>query len=106
MCTASVEEIDRLLGLELGADDYICKPFSPREVVARVRAVLRRARAATGDSPPVAGAAARPRGDGRFGAGGARKRGPLRRRRVAIRGQARGSPRATPARRASPPENA
>ena len=42
MVTALVEEIDRLLGLELGADDYICKPFSPREVVARVKAVLRR----------------------------------------------------------------
>lgn len=42
MMTARVEEIDRLLGLELGADDYICKPFSPREMVARVRAVLRR----------------------------------------------------------------
>lgn len=42
MLTAKVEEIDRLLGLELGADDYICKPFSPREVVARVKAVLRR----------------------------------------------------------------
>lgn len=42
MITAKVDEIDRLLGLELGADDYICKPFSPREVVARVRAVLRR----------------------------------------------------------------
>ena len=42
MVTARVEEVDRLLGLELGADDYICKPFSPREVVARVRAVLRR----------------------------------------------------------------
>jgi len=40
--TARVEEIDRLLGLELGADDYICKPFSPREVVARVKAILRR----------------------------------------------------------------
>jgi two-component system response regulator BaeR len=40
--TARIEEIDRLLGLELGADDYICKPFSPREVVARVKAVLRR----------------------------------------------------------------
>lgn len=40
--TARVEELDRLLGLELGADDYICKPFSPREVVARVKAVLRR----------------------------------------------------------------
>jgi two-component system response regulator BaeR len=44
MTTARVEEIDRLLGLELGADDYICKPFSPREVVARVKAVLRRSR--------------------------------------------------------------
>ncbi len=42
MVTARVEEIDRLLGLELGADDYICKPFSPREVVARVKAVFRR----------------------------------------------------------------
>ncbi|HEY5973809.1 MAG TPA: response regulator [Geobacteraceae bacterium] len=42
MTTARVEEIDRLLGLELGADDYICKPFSPREVVARVKAVFRR----------------------------------------------------------------
>ena len=42
MITARVEELDRLLGLELGADDYICKPFSPREVVARVKAVLRR----------------------------------------------------------------
>jgi two-component system response regulator BaeR len=42
MLTARVDEIDRLIGLELGADDYICKPFSPREVVARVKAVLRR----------------------------------------------------------------
>lgn len=42
MVTAKVEEIDRLVGLELGADDYISKPFSPREVVARVKAVLRR----------------------------------------------------------------
>jgi two-component system response regulator BaeR len=42
MVTARIEEIDRILGLELGADDYICKPFSPREVVARVKAVLRR----------------------------------------------------------------
>jgi two-component system, OmpR family, response regulator BaeR len=40
--TARVDEIDRLLGLELGADDYVCKPFSPREVVARVKAILRR----------------------------------------------------------------
>jgi two-component system response regulator BaeR len=50
MVTSRVEEIDRLLGLELGADDYICKPFSPREVVARVRAVLRR----TGGQPSPA----------------------------------------------------
>jgi len=42
MITARVEEIDRLIGLELGADDYICKPFSPREVVARIKATLRR----------------------------------------------------------------
>lgn len=42
MVTAKVEEIDRLLGLELGADDYVCKPFSPKEVVARVEALLRR----------------------------------------------------------------
>ncbi|MFT6387118.1 MAG: two-component system response regulator BaeR [Cellvibrionaceae bacterium] len=42
MTTAKVDELDRLLGLEIGADDYICKPYSPREVVARVKAVLRR----------------------------------------------------------------
>ncbi len=42
MLTARVEETDRLIGLELGADDYVTKPFSPRELVARVRAVLRR----------------------------------------------------------------
>ena len=42
MVTARVEEIDRLIGLELGADDYVCKPYSPREVVARVKTVLRR----------------------------------------------------------------
>ena len=42
--TARIEEIDRLLGLELGADDYICKPYSPREMVARVKTVLRRLR--------------------------------------------------------------
>jgi two-component system, OmpR family, response regulator BaeR len=53
MVTARVDEIDRLLGLELGADDYICKPFSPREVVARVKAVLRRAR--RGERPAEGG---------------------------------------------------
>ncbi len=42
MLTAKVDEIDRLIGLELGADDYVCKPFSPREVVARVRTIQRR----------------------------------------------------------------
>jgi two-component system response regulator BaeR len=55
MVTARVEEIDRLLGLELGADDYVCKPFSPRELVARVRAILRRTRGAirpSADMPP------------------------------------------------------
>ena len=42
MVTALVEEIDRLLGLEAGADDYLCKPFSPRELMARIKAILRR----------------------------------------------------------------
>jgi len=42
MVTAKVEEIDRLIGLDLGADDYVCKPFSARELVARVKAILRR----------------------------------------------------------------
>ena len=50
MLTARVEETDRIVGLELGADDYVTKPFSPRELVARIRAVLRR----VGDSEPVA----------------------------------------------------
>lgn len=50
MLTARVDEIDRLLGLGLGADDYICKPFSPREVVARVATVLRRTRRQQGGS--------------------------------------------------------
>ena len=49
MVTARVEEIDRLLGLDTGADDYLCKPFSPRELVARIKAILRRARAPASD---------------------------------------------------------
>ena len=52
MVTARVEEIDRLLGLELGADDYLCKPFSPRELMARIKAILRRA--GSGDVVPAA----------------------------------------------------
>ena len=47
MLTARVEESDRLAGLEVGADDYITKPFSPRELVARVQAVLRRSGSAS-----------------------------------------------------------
>lgn len=44
MVTARIDEVDRLIGLELGADDYVCKPFSPREVVVRAKAILRRMR--------------------------------------------------------------
>lgn len=51
MLTARAEEVDRLVGLAVGADDYITKPFSPRELVARVKAVLRRPRS-TDDAPP------------------------------------------------------
>ena len=51
MLTARVEELDRLLALEAGADDYVCKPFSPRELVARVQAVLRRSALAAGGAP-------------------------------------------------------
>ncbi len=50
MVTARVEEIDRLIGLDLGADDYVCKPFSARELVARVKAILRRGRMPIGNS--------------------------------------------------------
>ena len=50
MVTARVEEIDRLLGLESGADDYLCKPFSPRELMARIKVILRRAQP-PGSSP-------------------------------------------------------
>ena len=53
--TAKVEEIDRLLGLELGADDYLCKPFSPREMVARVKALIRRSRMTQADSVAMGG---------------------------------------------------
>ncbi len=52
MLTARAEETDRIVGLEMGADDYVTKPFSPREVVARVRAVLRRALPAS-EAPPI-----------------------------------------------------
>ncbi len=55
MLTAKGDEVDRILGLELGADDYIVKPFSPKEVVARVRAVLRRARPPAGAERIVTG---------------------------------------------------
>ena len=51
--TARDEEVDRVIGLELGADDYVTKPFSPRELVARVRAVLRRAEPASRESPVI-----------------------------------------------------
>ena len=53
MLTARGDEIDRVVGLELGADDYVVKPFSPKELVARVRAVLRRTQAAQAGGPEV-----------------------------------------------------
>ena len=55
MLTARIDEIDRLLGLELGADDYICKPCSPREVMARVKAVVRRAEGRVAGEPAGGG---------------------------------------------------
>jgi len=55
MLTAKADEVDRVVGLELGADDYVVKPFSPKELVARVRAVLRRARPGEAARPLVAG---------------------------------------------------
>jgi two-component system response regulator BaeR len=55
MVTARVDEIDRLIGLEVGADDYVCKPFSPREVVARIKALLRRAEGRLGAAAPAHG---------------------------------------------------
>ncbi len=51
MVTARVEEIDRLIGLESGADDYLCKPFSPRELMARIKVILRRAQPGAPASP-------------------------------------------------------
>jgi DNA-binding response OmpR family regulator len=53
-CTARDDEVDRVLGLELGADDYITKPFSPREVVARIKSVVRRASQVSTDEAPLA----------------------------------------------------
>ncbi|MGE0498176.1 MAG: response regulator [Ramlibacter sp.] len=55
MVTARIDEIDRLIGLEVGADDYVCKPFSPREVVARIKALLRRAEGRLGPGTPSHG---------------------------------------------------
>lgn len=55
MVTARIDEIDRLVGLEVGADDYVCKPFSPREVVARVKALLRRVEGRLGGAAPAHG---------------------------------------------------
>jgi DNA-binding response OmpR family regulator len=63
MLTARVDDVDKIAGLEMGADDYLAKPFSPRELVARVRAVLRRASVAP-DEPELlraGGADAQPR---------------------------------------------
>lgn len=52
-CTARDDEVDRVLGLELGADDYVTKPFSPREVVARVKSLIRRSALASKESGPI-----------------------------------------------------
>ena len=69
--TARSDEIDRVVGLEIGADDYIVKPFSPRELTARIRAVLRRTQAATPTAPEKASASTQPASPG------AAARGPL-----------------------------
>ena len=55
LLTARADEVDRVVGLELGADDYVVKPFSPRELAARVRNVLRRTSAAPATRPTVGG---------------------------------------------------
>jgi two-component system response regulator BaeR len=66
MLTARADEVDRVLGLETGADDYLCKPYSPREVVARVRALLRRAEGRLPGQAAMAGAASPRLAVGRF----------------------------------------
>src|SRR5918995_1713980 len=101
--TARSQESDRIVGLELGADDYVAKPFSTKELVARVRAVLRRARGALGGGggsrPPGGDGSRRPRGQPPRPAGPPRRRG-----RVAHRPRVRaaGVPRAAPARGVPP----
>ena len=76
--TARADEVDRIVGLEIGADDYVVKPFSPREVAARVRVILKRARAlgataGAAPSPPGAPAPAEPRAAAPFEVDAARK---------------------------------
>lgn len=97
MLTARSEEIDRVVGLSVGADDYLVKPFSPRELVARIKALLRRPRAATGGqltaggalTPP--GALEQPDGQGGLAVESTWARGDLtldlRRRTVLVRGE-------------------
>ena len=53
MLTAKAEEVDRIVGLELGADDYLAKPFNPRELLARIRAVLRRGKSAMAEDERI-----------------------------------------------------
>ncbi len=97
MLTARSEEIDRVVGLSVGADDYLVKPFSPRELVARIKALLRRPRAATGGQATVGGDATPPGapeqtvGQGGLAVESAWARGDLtldlRRRTVLVRGE-------------------
>jgi DNA-binding response OmpR family regulator len=70
MLTAKGDEVDRVLGLEIGADDYVVKPFSPKELLARVRAVLRRSRNATGPASTTVGALTIDRGEHTVSVGG------------------------------------
>jgi DNA-binding response OmpR family regulator len=70
MLTARDEEADRVAGLEVGADDYVCKPFSPRELMARIKAVLRRVEAGPVEGPAVMGDVAIDRDGRRVTAGG------------------------------------